>query len=240
MVSAADEAELRQALIGVRALVDRDLTAFFTSLNLDRPESARDQLLEFVPLLVAQYGEAAASFAADWYDEMRDAAGVPGSFRAAEQTSPYEDATEGLVRRAAGALFTDTPAAALLTLTTSAGKYALAAGRETVARATDRDPRASGWQRVTRSGSCRFCRMLAQRGAVYKESSAFFASHGDCNCAAVPSWDPNAPEVDTFAYEASARMSGLRRAASNGDKGAQRQIDEHNERVRSYMDAFID
>jgi hypothetical protein len=238
VVSAADAAELRQALIGVRALVDRDLTAFFGSLNLDRPESARDQLLEFVPLLVAQYGEVAASFAADWYDEMRDAEGIPGRFRAAEQTSPYEDATEGLVRRAAGDLFTDNPAGALLTLTTSAGKYALAAGRETVARATDRDPQASGWQRVTRSGSCRFCTMLAQRGAVYKESSAFFASHGDCNCAAVPSWDPNAPEVDTFAYEASVRMSDLRRAAERGEPGAQRRLDEHNALIRRAVEEY--
>jgi hypothetical protein len=238
VVSAADAAELRQALIGVRALVDRDLTAFFASLNLDRPESARDQLLEFIPLLVSQYGEVAASFAADWYDEMRDAADVPGRFRATEQASPYEDATEGLVRRAAGALFTETPADALLTLTTSAGKYALAAGRETVARATDRDPQASGWQRVTRSGSCRFCRMLAQRGAVYKESSAFFASHGDCNCAAVPSWDQNAPEVDVFAYEASIRTSDLRRAAEKGDKDAQRRLDEHNALIRRAVEEY--
>lgn len=238
MVSAVDEAELRQALIGVRALVERDLTAFFTSLNLDRPESARDQLLEFVPLLVSQYGEVAASFAADWYDEMRDAEGMPGRFRAETQDSPYEDATEGLVRRAAGALFTESPVDALVALTASAGKYALAAGRETITAATDRDPRASGWKRVTRSGSCRFCRMLAQRGAVYKESSAFFASHGDCNCAAVPSWDQSAPEVDVFAYEASARMSGLRQAAANGNKDAQRRIDEHNALIRRAVDEY--
>jgi hypothetical protein len=238
VVSAADEAELRQALIGVRALVDRDLTAFFESLNLNRPEEARDQLLEFVPLLVSQYGEVAASFAADWYDEMRDAEGVPGRFRAEPQTSPYEDATEGLVRRAAGALFTDAPAEALVALTASAGKYALAAGRQTVTAAADRDPRASGWKRVTRSGSCRFCRMLAQRGAVYKESSAFFASHGECNCAAVPSWDRNAPEVDVFAYEASARMTGLRQAAANGSKDAQRRLDEHNALIRRAVDEY--
>jgi hypothetical protein len=238
VVSAADAAELRQALIGVRALVDQDLTAFFTSLNLDHPESARDQLLEFVPLLVAQYGEVAASFAADWYDEMRAVEEVFGRFRATEQVSPYTDATEGLVRRAAGALFTQDPAGALLTLTSSTGKYALAAGRQTVVTATDRDPQASGWQRVTRSGSCRFCRMLAQRGAVYKESSAFFASHGDCNCAAVPSWDPDAPEVDTFAYEASIRTSDLRRAAEKGDADAQRRLDEHNALIRRAVEEY--
>lgn len=209
MVSAADAADLRKALVGVRALVDRDLTAFFTSLNLDRPESARDQLLEFIPLLVAEYGEVAASFAADWYDEMRDAEGVPGRFRAKEQASPYTDATEGLVRRAAGSLFTENPAETLVALTASTGKYALAAGRQTVITATDSDPRASGWKRVTQSGACDFCRMLAGRGGVYKEHSAHFASHGDCNCASVPDWDPNAPEVDVAVYEASKRTTNM-------------------------------
>lgn len=238
MVSAAAAAELRKALIGVRALVDRDLTAFFASLNLDRPESARDQLLEFVPLLVAEYGDVAASFAADWYDEMRDSESVPGRFRAAEQASPYSDATDGLVRRAAGALFTDAPADALVTLTASAGKYALAAGRQTIVTATDLDPRASGWKRVTRSGACGFCRMLAGRGGVYKERTAHFASHGDCNCASVPDWDPNAPEVDVTLYEASRRMTALRERAAAGDASAARRIEQHNALIHRAIEQY--
>lgn len=238
MVSADDAARLRAAQAGIRVLVERDLTAFFASLNLDRPEAARDELLEFVPLLITQYGESAAAMAADWYDEMRAAAGVPGRFVAEMEDTPYQDATEGLVRRAAGALFTDAPSQALVALTSSAGKYALAAGRQTITTATARDPRASGWQRVTRSRGCDFCRMLAQRGAVYKESTAFFASHGDCNCAAVPSWDPDAPEVDVFAYEASVRTSELRRAAENGEPGAQRRLDEHNALIRRAVDEY--
>ncbi len=238
MVSTADAAAFRQALVGVRVLVERDLKAFFASLDTSRPESARDQLLKFVPHLVSQYGEVAATFAADWYDEMRAVEGVPGRFRAAVQASPYQDATEGLARRAAGSLFDDDPGGALLTLTASAGKYALAAGRMTVATATVRDPQASGWKRVTRPPGCRFCRMLAQRGAVYKEATAFFASHGDCNCAAVPSWDPSAPEVEVFAYEASIRMSELRRAAARGSRDAQRRIREHNDLIARAVEDY--
>lgn len=243
MVSAADAAELRQALIGVRALVDRDLTAFFTSLNLDRPESARDQLLEFVPLLVTQYGEVAASYASDWYDEMRDAEDVPGRFRAAMIVPDETDATQGLVRRAAGALFTDAPLAALPMIQGKAAMYALSGARQTVMTATTSDPRASGWQRVTRAGACGFCRMLAGRGAVYKESTVHFAAHGggkrgECNCAAVPSWDPDAPEVDVMLYEASIRTSDLRRAAEKGDKDAQRRLDEHNALIRRAVEEY--
>lgn len=229
MVSPADAEVLRQAQRGIRALIVRDLTAFFGSLNLSRPESARDALLEFVPLLVAQYGESAAAVAADWYDEVRAAAGVPGRFRAEMADSPYQSATDGMVRRAAGALFTDSPTDALVTLTASAGKYALAAGRQTIVTSTHRDPRTSGWQRVTRAGACRFCRMLAGRGDVYKESTAHFASHGSCNCAAAPSWDQNAPEVDVSLYEASRRTTLM----------TPEQRERHNAAVQHAMDIYV-
>jgi len=243
VVSAADTAALRTAQAGIRALVKRDLAAFFTSLNLDRPESARDQLLEFVPLLVTEYGEQAAAFASDWYDELRASEGAPGRYRA-EMIVPDEAvAVEATVRRAAGALFTDTPTDALYTISGKAAKYALSGARETVTRSTDRDPHASGWQRITRSGACGFCRMLAGRGAVYKESTVHFAAHGgakggECNCAAAPSWDPDAPEVDVMLYEASARLSGLRRAAANGNQDAQRRLAEHSALVRRAVEEY--
>jgi hypothetical protein len=209
VVSSADAARLRQAQIGVRRLVERDLAEFFGSLNLGRPEAARDALLGFVPVLVAQYGESAASVAADWYDDVRASERVPGRFRALMQESPYQSAVTDTVRRAAGALFSDNPGATLLALSATTGKYALAAGRETITASTARDPRASGWQRVTRGGACGFCRMLAGRGAVYRDGTAHFASHGDCNCAAVPSWDPDAPEVDVTLYRASQRTTNM-------------------------------
>lgn len=185
----------------------RDLNAFWSSLNLGNPERARNALLEYIPLLVARFGENAAAVAADWYDEARAAEAVPGRFRATMADSPYLDASEPLVRRAAGALFTDNPSEALAALSSKVPKYVLAASRATITTSADRDPRASGWQRVASGGACDFCRMLAGRGAVYKESSVHFASHGDCNCAAVPSWDPNAPEVDVGLYAASRRKT---------------------------------
>ncbi|UNX54090.1 hypothetical protein MF406_14230 [Georgenia sp. TF02-10] len=228
MVSPADAERLRLAQVGIRTLVERDLAAFFASLDLGRPEAARDALLEFVPYLVSTYGESAAAVAADWYDEQRAVERVPGRYRAVMQDSPYTDAVEGTVRRAAGALWTPTPGDALLTLSSKAGKYALAAGRQTIVTSTDRDPRASGWQRVTRGGACRFCRLLAGRGAVYKQSTVHFASHGSCNCAAAPSWDPDAPEVDVGAYEASKRTSRM----------GPEQRARHNATIRVYLDTI--
>lgn len=207
MPTQADAERLRRAQEGVRALVLRDLNAFWSSLNLRNPERARNALLEYIPLLVARFGESAAAVAADWYDEARAAEAVPGRFRATMADSPYMDASEPLVRRAAGALFTDVPAGALLTLAATVPKYVLAASRATISQSADRDPRSSGWQRVASGGACKFCRGLAGRGAIYKEASVHFASHDDCNCAAVPSWDPNAPEVDVSVYRASQRTT---------------------------------
>lgn len=209
MPSAADAARLRAEQAGVRALVEAALEDMFGSLNLNSPEAAAAALRRYVPALVERYGEASALVAADWYDEVRAAEGVGGRFAAVMAPSPYLDASEPLARRAAGALFTERPQDALVTLQASVGKYTLAAGRQTVMTSTYRDPRSSGWRRVTRAGSCGFCRMLAGRGGVYKDTSAHFAAHGDCNCATVPSWDRDAPEVDVTIYRASQRTTGM-------------------------------
>jgi len=205
MVSRADAERLRRAQQGVRSLVERDLAAFFGSLNLGQPEKARDDLLDYVPMLVAQYGESAAAVAADWYDDLRASEGVRGRYRAEMVVPDVSEEAAGTVRRLAGALFTEAPGEALVGLSAAAPKYVLMGSRHTIVSSTERDPRASGWQRIVRSGACKFCTMLHGRGAVYKESTVSFAAHKSCNCAAAPSWDPDAPEVDVRLYEASRR-----------------------------------
>ena len=228
MVSRASADRLRRAQAGIRSLVERDLNSFWGSLNLNRPEAARDALLEFMPVLVQSYGESAAAMAADWYDETRAAERVAGRYRAAMVVPDETVAIEETTRRAAGALWTDAPNEALAGIVAKAGKYALAGSRQTIAHSTSRDPRTSGWQRVTGAGACDFCTMLAGRGGVYKESTAMFASHGDCNCAAVPSWDRNAPEVDVRLYEASQRTTHMTPAQkANHNALIQRAIDEY-------------
>ena len=228
MVSRADAERLRLAQVGIRTLVERDLEAFWGSLNLGRPKVARDALLEFVPLLVSQYGESAASMAADWYDDLRASEGVRGSFRS-EAFAPDETAAmTATVRRTADALFTDAPEGMLTAVTAKAGKYVLNASRMTVARSTHRDPAAAGWQRITRPDACKFCVMLHGRGAVYKRETVFFASHGGCNCAAAPSWDQSAPEVDVDLYEASRRTTMMTPA----------QRERHNALIRRAIDEY--
>lgn len=210
MISPADLAVLQAEQEAIRQLVLRDLENFWSYVDLSKPERARNALLQYVPLLVRQHGESASAIAAEWYDEVRAAQGVAGAFRALMVESPYLDAVDGAVRRAAASLFVEGHADdALTSLSAAIPKYTLAAGRRTISYSTEQDPRAQGWQRVVRAGACGFCRMLAGRGAVYKQSTVHFASHGSCNCAAAPSWDPSAPEVDVVVYQASTRTTGM-------------------------------
>jgi hypothetical protein len=203
MVSARESARLRRAQAGVARLVRRDLEAFWASLDLQRPEDAREELIGFTPVLVAYYGDVAGTVAADWYDEARAAEQVAGRFRAAIAAAVAADVVQATVRRAAGHLFTDAPALTLDALVPPAEQYALDAGRRTVVEATRADPAAVGWRRVTGGSPCEFCEMLAGRGGVYREETASFASHKHCACTAAPEWDPDAPEVPAGAYAAS-------------------------------------
>ena len=235
MPSRADVETLQAANRGLVALARRDLRAFWSTLDLTQPERARDLLLEFMPALVEQYGEAAATVAADFYDDLRAAERAPGRFSARMADVVSVDRVQARTRFAAQHLFTETPSQMLTFLTGAATKYVLEPGRATIVQSTAADPAAAGWHRETRSSEtyasgCDFCRMLAGRGSVYKDSTARFAAHDDCHCVALPSWDANAPEVDAMAYVASQRTSAMSPA----------QRERHNARVRDWIAADAD
>lgn len=183
-----DTALLRNAQSAITTLVERDLTGFWSSLNLDRPEAARDALLLFVPNLVDAYGSVAATVAADWYDEQRANVGAVSRFRAVAAAPVKADLIESQVRFGSQHLFTLDPAQTLAFLTGSSTKYAIAPARETVAMSAIQDPAARGWARATTGHGCDFCTMLAGRGHVYTEATVGFEAHGHCHCVASPAW----------------------------------------------------
>ena len=225
--------ELRLAQSEIRRLVEArmsEIVDYLAGVPDLTPQQFRNSLIVQTNLVVSQYGDVAASMAAEWFDDMRLSEGVRGYFRALPQPSPYAaDAVEGMVRRAVAPMFEEVPdvAAVMRTVAQNAGKYVLGASRETVRRNSFIDPKGVGFQRVARPGACDFCLMLVSRGAVYKKETAFFASHGDCNCAAVPSWDRDAPEVDVALYSASRRTTGM----SDRARAA------HNKTITDYLDA---
>lgn len=183
-----DVAQLRTSQAGISALVERDLNRFWSTLNLNNPETARDALLRFVPALVETYGSAAASVAADWYDEQRSLEVVGSRFRAVAAEPVKSDLMEAQVRFGAQHLFTLNPEQTLAFLLGSATKYAVAPSRDTVVTSAIKDPAARGWSRHTSGHGCGFCDMLAGRGHVYTQATVGFEAHAHCNCAASPAW----------------------------------------------------
>jgi hypothetical protein len=68
----------------------------------------------------------------------------------------------------------------------------------TVTESSRADPQARGYMRRTRPGACRFCLMVASRGAVFSKATATFACHEHCFCEAVPAFGGQALPVGPY------------------------------------------
>lgn len=165
-----------------------DLAVVFTS---DSGPVVRDRLIKVLPDLADAYGSAASSLAADWYDEARSAAGVPGRARAIAADLPDRGRTNALARWAVGPLFSSEPDVLASKALASGGfqRILYDADRNTILRSVAADERGVGYERGTVGRTCDFCMMLAGRGAVYRADTADFLSHDNCHCYAIPAYD---------------------------------------------------
>jgi hypothetical protein len=204
------------------------------------PTAVRDALFIAAPLIVSDYGNAAATLAADWYEELRDAASPSRAYAprlvvpldenslstsVAVATQPLYDFERELqgMTQAMEADFQKALEESVAAMEAEIQKEIAAGFRETITENAADDPDAAGWQRFTRDGGCKFCRMLAAKGAVFTEKTARFAAHTHCNCLAGPSFDPNAPKADAMQYLAS------KRKRSDADKA----------KLRAYLNAHF-
>lgn len=192
MVERQQLEDYRVANAELSRAVKRDLTAFFGSLNLSRPEASRDALLEFLPALTSRYGDTAAAVAAEFYEEMRAASGARGRFTALSADPVPAEAVQATTRFLAGHLFTPSPAEMLGGLLLAADKYVKQPGRDTIASNAKRE--GVRFARVpTGAKTCSWCLILASQDAVYrsKKSAGDLGRgvgdgfHGDCNCEVV-------------------------------------------------------
>lgn len=210
LLSDANDIRLIQKQVVQYALTGLD-ELFLTIAGLP-PEVARNILIESLPGVAATYGDISAVAAGEWFETLRER--EVGSGMSARLAQPVAaEPVEQSVRFAAQHLFTDDPSQTEKYLAGQMVKWVNQPARETIIDSIDADPIGYGWQRVVRPNGCRFCRMLADRGGVYTRKTVWFASHANCNCGAVPSWDPDLPEVNVKAYEASKRMESVRRRA---------------------------
>jgi hypothetical protein len=191
------------------------LARLWGRLDVWEIDRVRDALEVTYPALVAQYGDASAALAADWYEQQT---GTPAT--AAPPVS--EDVANGRMRWAIGGILTDGPAAALSLLRLITDQHVKQPGRDTIADSAHMA--GIGWARVPSGGeTCAFCLMLASRGAVYESAKTAGDGgtyHGDCDCVATPirdasdlpsGYDPDA--LDAIYVKA-------RTAAGSGDPDA--------------------
>jgi hypothetical protein len=157
-----------------------ELDGFWKGMSL---ASAATMLNDVLPGLIDEYGAAAATLAADWYNELRAQREVKRRFEAV----PADIANTGVGALVGWAADTATDDAAFTALILGGAQRRVSNfSRLTVTTSSVADPGARGWRRVGDGSSCDFCSMLLGRGAVYTEATADFASHDHCHCQAEP------------------------------------------------------
>lgn len=193
MATAAQVAEYREANRSLVTLAHRDLSDFWSALNV-RGDAARvrDPLVRFFPVLLETYGDAAALLGADWYDLNRNVPPSAKRFQAALAGTPPREQAVAVARWAIGPLFQaePDPVQAFENLKGATQRLVLQPARSTVWDSAAADHVATRVARVpSGTDTCRFCVMLASRGAVYTSEAAAGDGntyHNDCDCVPTP------------------------------------------------------
>lgn len=175
---------LRNDLAELTGFAATDLTVVWRQVQ--EAAQAETALRDILPGLIDAYGAAAATIAAEWYDDLRVKVGAAGRFSAI----PADIRDTGSHALIGWALTKANDMSAFQSLIEGGMQRRITTfGRLTVTSSSLADPRVDGWQRVSRGGcSTGFCDMLAGRGAVYSEATADFAVHDNCHCVAVPAF----------------------------------------------------
>lgn len=170
------------------------------------PDQRRAVLLDGVPEIIGYYAEGTGALAADFYDESREVAGAAGRFTATVVVADRTVAVRRAIAWASDPFYSDDDELVYGRLAEVVQLETARAYRDTILGNRRLDAEAVGWRRIT-SGGCKFCRMLADRGAVYKATAARFAAHTSCHCSAEPVFTSNdsGPEASVMQYVASRR-----------------------------------
>lgn len=169
-------------------------------------ESRRLQLLETGSALIGYYSEGSAALAVDFYQDARADAGARGRFAAEPVVLDRTVRIRRGLAWAAEPLSIEDDVEALNRLSDVMRSEVVRPYRDTVLGNRLRDSQAVGYKRIASPSACGFCRMLAGRGAVYREATAYFAAHGNCQCTVQP-WFRGQPgeEANVIEYIASRR-----------------------------------
>lgn len=186
---------LNKVLVAVTAAAAAELDPVW-SIN---PSQIAAALKDVLPALLDKWSTASASAAADWYDELRAAMNIGGRFTALLKPIPDLGA-QALAGWGAEPLKTPELGITSAQSRVEGGvqKRLVNAANLVVTDSTSEDPQAHGYMRRTRPGACKFCIMVASRGAVYTRASSTFACHEHCYCEAIPAWGGQARPVGPY------------------------------------------
>jgi hypothetical protein len=178
----------------------------------------RAVLLDVVPDVIRYYADGSSALAADYYDDERERAAPPKLYVAEPVVVDREVKIRRAVAWASEPLFDGAEEVTAGRLAQVVQLESARPFRDTIVENRKRDPSAVGWRRVA-SGGCKFCRMLADRGAVYTDATALFASHENCKCTAQPVFSTNdfGEEADAMQYLASRRRRSPEQQAALRD-----------------------
>lgn len=237
MTTRGDVNRLTAAQRELVRMAQNELAGFFATVDMTDPARARAALVEIVPLLTREYGELAATVAAEWYESVH-----PGAFlaRTASDTFPTQGVVNN-VRYHAGALWADDPAAALSGISGAMQRFILYSGRTTIARNVHLDPSKPRFARVpTGARTCAWCSMLASRGFVYltKETAGIVAEdyHDDCDCQIVPMHDSGSAHIE--GYDPDLLYDQYMQARDASNSGDPKKIAAYMRRM--FPDSFTD
>jgi hypothetical protein len=196
MAQREDIEAYRASLAALSVAAQSDLRRFWGLLDPLNRTATREALIEFLTEIVEGYGDAASVLASDFFEVIR-AEVTDDFFTPALAVPPPPEQVSASTRWALGGLFVpndqlDT-SAVLANLEKVADRLTKLPARETFASALEADPLRPRYARVPSGAvTCRFCAMLASRGAVYLSEDTAGGSrrfHDHCDCVPVAVWE---------------------------------------------------
>lgn len=188
MATLAEAEAHRAAIADVETLAIAALVDGWAAVPLEADAGApvvRDLLGD----LTATYQPIGASLGADWYEDLRDQAGVPGTYTATLPPAVPTEAVSATASWAAAGLKADS-AKALADASAALQRWVAIGDREAISLNAERDPQTARWARYASSNACAFCALMATRGPVYRsQATAEDRYHSHCRCIAVPVWN---------------------------------------------------
>lgn len=217
--------EHHAAIVGLTGKLRKALR----SPQLARLDKSSAQYAAVFAALVQEFGSASVSLNADYYEDARTDAGIPGAYRVPD----VEPLAPGRVSGALSAALDAPPDLTQSSVEGYADLLVTSIGKNALIAAIMGDSKAQKWARVTSGKACAFCRMLATRGAVYKsDQTASFVPHPKCHCTIEAVFHPESyePTAATRADQAlyndatvgsdpGDRLNAFRRSLAAKDRG---------------------